>query len=70
MQQHILILFILTILNTYEIYFILFMKSVNMNDNSCRLSEEENFSSCNTSKVKLLNFKYHICFVLGFFSGI
>ena len=34
MQQHILILLILHILNTYEIYFILFMKSTKMNNNS------------------------------------
>ena len=34
MQQHIFILLMLHILNTYEIYFILFIKSTRMNDNN------------------------------------
>ena len=45
-----------------------FMKFTSMNDNKDCLYEEEDFSSCNTSKVKLLNLKYQVCFVC--FSGI
>ena len=50
-------------------YCILFMKSTNTDDNSGYLYEEENSSSCNTSVVKFLNFKYYVCFVC-FFSGV
>ena len=48
-------------------YCILFMKSTNTDDNSGHLYEEENSSSCNTSAVKFLNFKYYVCFECFFF---
>ena len=48
---------------TYEI---LFMNSTNMNVTVAVCMRKK--ISCNTSKVKLLNFKYPVCFAC--FSGI